>query len=401
MTRPLSNRPLGFQTRSIHAGYDPLTEHGAVVPPIYMTSTYAFPSNSASEAVVSGESDAYLYGREHNPTQALLEKRIADLEGAEACVVAASGMAAISSLFLSLLSPGDEVVVHQTLYSNTIALTGEGMPRLGIKIVPVDLSKPESVKAAIGPKTKMVYFETPVNPTAQVLDIAAIVRAVGNPGIRIVVDSTFASPAVQRPIEFGANIVIHSLTKYINGHGDILGGAVVGDAETIRKVRGIGLRYMTGATLSPMACFLALRGLKTLKIRMRAHAESAQQIAEMLAGHPAVKLVRYPFLAGSQGFEVAKRQMASGSAMMSFELNAGYEGAVAMMDRLQLVSRAVSLGDVESLIMHPGSLLRARQKVFPEAKLATGVTMDLIRFSVGLEDVEDLFDDLQQALEGL
>ena len=401
MTTSQSNRQLGFKTRSIHIGYDPLTEHGAVVPPIYMTSTYAFPGYATSEDVASGESEAYVYGREHNPTQSLLEARIANLEGAEACVVTASGMAAISSLFLSLLAPGDEVIVHRTLYSNTIALISEGMPRLGIRIIPVDLAQPESVKVAISAKTKMVYFETPVNPTAEVLDIAAIVKEIGNHSIKVVVDSTFASPAVQRPIEFGADIVIHSLTKYINGHGDILGGAVVGDTGTIMRVRGIGLRYMTGATLSPMACFLVLRGLKTLKIRMGAHSETALVIAEMLDNHPAIRHVRYPFLGTNPDVAIARRQMISGSAMISFELKAGYEGAVAMMSRLQLISRAVSLGDVESLIMHPGSLVRAHRKVQPDAKLTAGVSSDLIRLSVGLEDAEDLLLDLHQALEGL
>lgn len=400
MTVHRPNRPAGFQTRAIHAAYDSMSERGAVAPPIYMTSTFAFANVADANAVVAGESDGYLYGREHNPTQSLLEQRVALLEGAEAGVAAASGMAAISSLFLSLLSPGDEIIVHQTLYSNTVALTGEGLPRFGIKVVKADLSDPASLTAVITPKTRLVYFETPINPTGEVLDIAAIAEVAHRAGLRVVVDSTFASPAVQRPLELGADIVVHSLTKYINGHGDLLGGIVVGDAQTMQKVRGLGLRYLTGATLSPMACFLVLRGLKTLKIRMRQHGENALAVAEMLAAHPAVRLVRYPFLPGSPGYDIARRQMANGSGMMSFELKAGYDGAVRMMDRLKLITRAVSLGDVESLIMHPGGLLQARRKVFPEAKLATGVTMDLMRLSIGLEDAEDLIDDLQQALDG-
>jgi methionine-gamma-lyase len=400
MTTHRSNRRLGFQTRAIHYGYDPLSEHGAVAPPIYMTSTFAFPDVASANAVVAGESEGYLYGREHNPTQSLIERRIADLEGAEEGVVAASGMGAISSLFLSLLSPGDEIIVHQTLYSNTTALTGEGLPRFGIKVVKADLSDPANLNRVISANSRLVYFETPVNPTGEVLDIAAISAIAHAAKLRVVVDSTFASPAVQRPIEYGADIVVHSLTKYINGHGDLLGGIVLGDAATMHKVRGLGLRYLTGATLSPMACFLVMRGLKTLQVRMRQHSANGLAVAEMLSHHPKVKLVRYPYLPGSPGHEVARRQMDGGSGMMSFELKSGYDGAVRMMDGLKLIARAVSLGDVESLIMHPGGLLQARRKVFPEApQLATGVTLDLMRLSVGLEDAEDLIDDLSQALE--
>lgn len=400
MTTHRPNRQFGFQTRAIHWGYDPLVERGAVAPPIYMTSTFAFANVAAADAVVAGESDGFLYGREHNPTQDLLEQRVAALEGAEAAVAAASGMAAISSLFLSLLDPGDEVIVHQTLYSNTTALTGEGLPRFGIKIVKVDLSEPANLTVAVTGRTKLVYFETPINPTGEVLDIAAIAALAHQAGLRVVVDSTFASPAVQRPLEHGADIVVHSLTKYINGHGDLLGGIVLGDAETMHKVRGLGLRYLTGATLSPMACFLVLRGLKTLKIRMRQHGENALAVARMLDAHPAVRIVRYPFLESYPRRPIAARQMSNGSGMMSFELHAGYDGAMRLMDRLKLIARAVSLGDVESLIMHPGGLLTARRKVFPEAKLGTGVTMDLMRLSIGLEDAEDLIGDLKQALDG-
>lgn len=393
-----SNRP-GFQTRAIHHGYNPADHHGAVAPPIYMTSTYAF--ESVADAEATAEVGGATYAREHNPTSALLEARIADLEGTEACVVVGSGMAAIGTLMLSLLSQGDRIVVHSTLYSNTFAMAHDGLPRFGIEVVPVDLSDPANLDAALTPATKLVYFETPVNPTGQTLDIAAIAARAHAAGAKVVVDSTFASPALQRPVEHGADMVLHSLTKYINGHGDMLGGAVAGDAATIARLRGVGLRYITGATLSPMASFLALRGLKTLKLRMDRHGETALKVAEMLEAHPAVAWVRYPFLRSNPSYDVAKRQMANGSAMMSFGLKAGFEGARKMMDRLALITRAVSLGDAESLIMHPGSLTKARQKTYPTAKLAFGVTEDLIRLSVGLEDAEDLLADLEQALQGI
>jgi methionine-gamma-lyase len=391
-----SNRPPGFATRAIHHAYDAKDHHRAVGTPIYMTSTFAFDSVDEAEAVA--EAGGATYAREHNPTTAILEARLANLEGAEAAVVVASGMAAVGTLLLSLLSAGDAVVVHQTLYSNTFAMAHDGLPRFGIEVIPVDLANPANLDAVLHPRVKLVYFETPVNPTAQVLDIAAISARAHANGSLVVVDSTFASPAVQRPIEHGADLVLHSLTKYINGHGDMLGGAVAGDAASIAKLRGLGLRYITGATLSPMAAFLALRGLKTLALRMERHGSNAASVASMLAAHPKVAWVRYPFLASSPTLALARKQMSNGSAMLSFGLKDGFEGARRLMDGLELVQRAVSLGDAESLIMHPGSLTRARQRTRPEARLATGVTEDLIRLSVGLEDEADLLEDFTRAL---
>ncbi len=394
------NRPLGFQTRAIHHGYDPITMLGSVTPPIFMTSTYAFDSLAESDAVRAHEREGFLYGREANPTQALLEQRLANLEGAAAGVVFASGMAAIGSLCLSLLSEGDAIVVHPTVYANTFSLFHSGLPRFGIKVVAADVADPAALDRALQSRPKLVYFETPINPTAEVVDIAAVAARAHAAGARVVVDSTFASPAVQRPLEHGADLVVHSLTKYINGHGDLLGGAVLGDAATIEEIRSNGLRYITGATLSPMAAFLVLRGMKTLKLRMQHHAANALAVAQMLEQHKAVAQIRYPYLPGTPHYEIARRQMTNGSAMMSFELKSGYDGAMRVLDRLQLIARAVSLGDVDSLIMHPGSGLVARRKIDPDAKLADGVGMNLIRLSIGLEDLEDLLDDLGQALEG-
>lgn len=394
MTVHRPNRAPGFQTRAIHHGYDPMRHKGALAPPIYMTSTYAFDSVADSAAVAAGERSGALYGREDNPTQHVLETRLASLEGAEAGVVFASGMGAVGSLLLSLLSQGDELVVHHTLYSNTYAMMHDALPRFGIRAVPVDLTDPSRLDAALGPRTRMVYFETPVNPTGEVIDIAAVATRAHEAGIRVVVDSTFASPAVQRPLEHGADLVLHSLTKYINGHGDMLGGAVLGDAETVARLRGHGLRYITGATLSPMAAFLALRGLKTLALRMERHGANAQKVADMLAAHPAVRCVRYPFLAADPGHPAARRQMVNGSAMLSFILHSGPAGADRMMDRLQLIARAVSLGDAETLVMRPGSFINPNRNT----RLPEGVDPAMVRLSVGLEDAEDLISDLHQAL---
>jgi methionine-gamma-lyase len=396
--RPDARQP-GFATRAIHHAYDPADHHGAVAPPVYFTSTYAFPSVAANEeaAALGG----VLYAREYNPTTTILEARLASLEGAEACLAVASGMAAIGTLMLSLLSQGDEVVVHRTLYSNTVALTETGLPRFGIKVIPVDLADPANLDATISPRTKLVYFETPVNPLSAVLDIAAIAARARTAGIPVAVDSTFASPALQRPLEHGADLVVHSLTKYISGHGDVLGGAVLGRAEPIAHMHSHGLRYLTGATMSPMTAFLILRGLKTLPLRMARHGNSALAVAGMLEEHPAVRWVSYPQLTSHPGHAIARRQMSGGSGMLAFGLHAGFEGARRFMDRLSLFGRAVSLGDAESLVMHPASLSRARKAVRPEAHLTEGVGEDLIRLSVGLEDADDLLDDLRHGLAGV
>jgi len=397
---PRRNRALSFATRAIHHGFDRTKAEGALIPPIYMTSTYAFETSAESEAVAAGESLRPLYGREENPTQSVLEARLANLEGAEACVVFASGMGAVGSLMLSLLSQGDELVVHRTVYSNTFALTQDALPRFGVNVVPVDMSDPANLDPVLSRRTKMVYFETPVNPTAEVLDIAAIAARARAVGAMVVVDSTYASPALQRPLEHGAHLVLHALTKYINGHGDLLGGAVLGDFATTERIRRHGLRYITGATMSPMSAFLVLRGMKTLPLRMERHGQTAQRIAGMLAGHGAVAQVRYPFLPSDPGYPAARRQMANGSGMLSFSLVSGNDGADRFMDRLKLVLRAVSLGDAETLVMRPGALLRGALRADPGARMAGGVEEPMMRLSVGLEDAEDLLDDLLQALEG-
>lgn len=396
MSTNFTNRKLDFSTRAIHHGYDPAEHQGAVAPPVYFTSTYTFPTIEETDAAAA--KGGLLYAREHNPTTELLEARLANLEGAEAGVVVATGMAAVGTLTLSLLSQGDEIVVHQTLYSNTVAMMSDGLPRFGIKVVPVDLTNPANLVAALSSRTRIVYFETPINPTVGVLDIAAIADRAHEAGAIVVVDSTFASPALQRPIEFGADLVLHSLTKYISGHGDVLGGAVFGRRELVEKIHGNGVRYLTGATISPMAAGLVMRGLKTLSLRMERHGATGLQVARMLEAHPDVAWVSYPYLPSHPAHAIARRQMTNGSGMMSFGLRDGFDAARRMLSKLELITRAVSLGDTETLITHPASLNRARRKIRPDAKLAPGVGEDLLRLSVGLEDAGDIIDDLRQAL---
>lgn len=390
---------LAFATRAIHHGYDPAGFSNAVQPPVFLTSTYGFESVEANEAAAA--LGGRLYAREFNPTTDILEKRLANLEGAEAGLVVASGMAAFGTLILSLLSQGDELIVHKTLYANTLAMVEQAVPRFGIKVVAVDLSVPSNLKGAITDRTRLVFFETPVNPLSRILDIAAIAQHAHARGVKVAVDSTFASPALQRPLQHGADIVIHSLTKYINGHGDALGGAILGDAQTLHTLHETGLRYITGAALSPMSAFLILRGLKTLTLRMDRHSASALAVALALQAHPAVAWVSYPFLDSHPDQVIARRQMSQGSGMMAFGLRAGYEGARQMMNRLKLITRAVSLGDADSLIYHPASLTRARKAIRKDAHLADGVGEDLMRLSVGLEDAADLIADLRQGLDAV
>lgn len=338
------------------AGDEP--EHGfstrAVSHPVYTTSTYVF--GSVAELDAAAALGGKLYAREFNPTTALLESRLASLEGAENAVVLASGMAAFGALVLSLLSQDDEIIVHRTLYSNTTTMTEQGLPRFGIKTVAVDLSDPTNLDGVFTSRTKAVYFETPINPTGDVLDIAAIASRAHQAGLLVFVDGTFASPALQRPLQCGADIVLHSLTKYVSGHGDLLGGALLGRMELIEKIRDRGLRYITGAALSPMASSLILRGIKTLPLRMERHGSNALAIARMLDGHAAVKWVNYPFLPSHPRHAIAKRQMSGGSGMLSFGLRGGFEAARQFLDNLKLITLAVSLGDAETLVMHPASL---------------------------------------------
>lgn len=388
---------LHFATRAIHHGYDPAAHQGAVTPPVFMTSTYAFESTADFEAVFSGDSDRCVYGRQQNPTQQLLETRLAALEGGQAALVTASGMGAIASTLLTLLSAGDEIAVHHTIYNTASALMNEGLPRFGIKVVRGDLSTPQGTAAAIGPSTRLVYFETPINPSAEVLDIARISAAAQQVGARVIVDSTFASPALQRPLELGADLVIHSLTKYLNGHGDVLGGAVIGDRETIEAIRAAGTKYLTGATPSPMSCFLVLRGLKTLELRVERHSESALKVAKFLREHAAVADVFYPGLAGTAGAEIAQRQQAAGGGLVAFELKGGLAAGRRLLNSLKLARIAVSLGDPETLIQHPATMTHASYTAEDREKY--GLSEGLLRLSVGLETAADILADLKQGLD--
>jgi methionine-gamma-lyase len=392
LDRKRRNAQLGFSTRAIHLGYDPGSEQGALTPPIFMTSTYAFESAEAGSEMFRGERPGYIYGRTRNPTQALLEERIASLEGGEAGLALASGIGALSSTLWTLVSAGDEVVIDHILYGNTFAFFTRGLTRFGVSVRVADLSDPASLERVLTRKTKIVYFETPANPNLRVIDIAQVSSIAKAVGAMPIVDNTFATPALQRPLEHGASLVLHSATKYLGGHGDLLGGIVVGPAETIERIRGAGLRVLTGATLSPFNAFLILRGLKTLDMRMERHSRSAQRIAETLSEHPSVTWVSYPGLATFPQYSLARRQMDRPGGLIAFELAGGARTGMAFMNSLELVTRAV-----ETLVQHPATMTHATYS--PAERKTHGISDDLLRLSVGLEDPEDIIHDIIQALD--
>ncbi|MEQ9435114.1 methionine gamma-lyase [Hyphomonas sp.] len=391
-----TSRPLGFATRAIHHGYHPEDNQNALTPPLHLTSTFAFQTAEQGGALFAGEAEGHIYSRISNPTVALLESRIAELEGAEAGLCTASGMGAISATMWTLVKPGDEIITDKTLYGCTFAFMRDGLSRFGIRITHVDLRDPENLRAAISDTTRIVYFETPANPNMRLVDIRAVSDIAHASGALVIVDNTYASPMLTRPISLGADFVLHSATKYLGGHGDLVAGAVCGRAEAIHEIRMVGVKDMTGSVMAPFNAMLVMRGLKTLQLRMQRHCESGMKVAEWLAAQPGVSAVHYPGLASHPQHALARRQMDGFGGMIAFELEGGYEAGIAMMNRLSLIRRAVSLGDAETLVQHPASMTHSTYS--PEERAAHGISDGLVRLSVGLEDVADLLEDLASAL---
>ena len=387
----------GFSTRAIHLGYDPMANEGALTPPLHLTSTFAFDTVEAGAAIFSGERPGHIYSRISNPTLDLLERRCADLEGAEAGLALASGMGAITSVLWTFLSPGDEIVTDTTLYGCTFAYMRHGLTRFGVTVTHVDLTDPAMLEKAMSDRTRIVYFETPANPNMRLVDIAAVAAIARSRGALTVVDNTYATPVLTRPIEHGADIVVHSATKYMGGHGDLVGGIAVGSAEHIAQVRTVGMKDMTGAVMAPFNAMLVLRGLKTLVLRVERHCRSAMDVARFLEAHPAVGAVYYPGLESFPQHVLAARQMPGFGAMIAFELKGGFAAGCRMMNRLRLIRRAVSLGDAESLIQHPASMTHSTYT--PKERAAHGISEGLIRLSLGLEDLPDILADLDAALD--
>ncbi len=390
----------GFNTRAIHHAYDPAQHHGALVPPIYQTSTFAFPNVAYGAACFAGEEAGHFYTRISNPTLALLEARIASLEQAQAAISFGSGMGAISSCIWSMLQPGDELIADLTVYGCTFAFFNTGLTQLGIKVRFIDMSNLDCLRAALAnssAKRKVVYFETPANPNMRLVDIAGAATLAKQYQALTVVDNTYCTPYLQLPLQLGADVVVHSATKYLGGHGDLMAGAAAfADAELAQKVRLFGLKDMTGAVLSPHDAHLVMRGLKTLSLRLDRHCDSADVIAQMLEEHAKTSQVFFPGLESFPQHQLAKQQMRRYGGMIAFELSGGMQAGIRFMDALQLVTRAVSLGDAESLAQHPASMTHATYT--PEQRAAHGISDGLVRLSVGLEDLGDLLADIEQAL---
>jgi cystathionine gamma-synthase len=378
----------GFETQAIHAGQDPDPLTGSVVPPIYQTSTY-------KQDGVGGLRGGYEYSRTANPTRTALEECLAALEGGSRALAFASGMAAEDCLLRVVCRPGDRVIIPDDAYGGTYRLFSAVLEQWGIEYAPVHLPDIAAVRRSLAERpTRVLWVETPTNPLLAIADIAALAEAAHEAGALLVVDNTFASPRLQRPLTLGADVVVHSTTKYLGGHSDVVGGALV-TSDTKLADDADYLRNATGAVPGPFDSWLTLRGIRTLAVRMDKHGENAMRVAQMLSSHPAVSEVMYPGLPTHPGHSLAAKQMSGFGGMVSFRVRGGEDEAVAVCGRTRLFTLGESLGGVESLIEHPARMTHASVAGSP-----LEVPGDLIRLSVGIEDIADLLDDLRQALAG-
>lgn len=384
-----------FDTRIIHAGQKPNERTGAISQSIVPAVAYAFPDTETAAAVVAGRQEGTYYGRYGNPTTRMLELKIAELENGEDSIGLSSGMAAISSSLLAFLQNGDHVLVTKDVYGGTFSFVTSLAPRFGIQYDFVDCTDPDAVRQHIRDNTKAIYIETPSNPLLTVLDIRMLAGISKERGIPLIVDNTFMTPYLQQPLDLGADLVVHSATKYLNGHGDVLAGFVVGKKEIIQLIRK-KIAGDLGQNLNAWESFLILRGMKTMGMRIRTHCDNARQIAEYLSLHPGVEKVYYPGLSSHPQHELAKKQMRGMGGIVSFEIKGGMDAAKAFMNRLSLAIISFSLGDPETLVQHPASMTHFSIPAKDREKF--GISDGLIRLSAGLEDPDDLISDLDRAL---
>ena len=392
----MKNEKCKFETMAIHAGMKGKHANNALNPPIYQTSTFVFNDIEHVEKVMSFESDDYVYTRGNNPTLRLFENRMAALEEGEGAVAFSSGMAAISSVLFSLLKPGNNLIVHKTLYGSSFNVVTNLLPQYNVECKIADLRDLDELNNLMDDNTKVIYFETPSNPNLTILDIKGISKIARERDVKVVIDNTFATPYFQRPLTLGADVVVHSATKYICGHGDVIGGVAI--AKDLDYVHYLKFDYMCefGGVMSPFNAWLLLRGLKTLGIRMREHEKNAKKVAEFLKNHPKVREVYYPGLEDFKGHELAKDQMSGFGAMISFEIDGSLDDAKKVVNSVKLAQLAVSLGDCETLIELPAAMTH---RGYPAEELSRfGLTETMIRISVGLEHHEDIIEDLYQAL---
>ncbi|HPS67839.1 MAG TPA: PLP-dependent aspartate aminotransferase family protein [Holophaga sp.] len=390
----MNTNHMGFNTKLVHAGI-PEDAMGSAVTPIYQTSTFIFKDAQQGADRFAGKADGYIYSRIGNPTIKALEDAVAALENGCGGVATSSGMGAVSTLYLAVLNGGDHVVSTAGVYGPSRVLMEKHMSRFGVASTFVDTSDLDQMRAAMRPNTKLLYVESPSNPAMQVTDLVAAAQIAHEHGAILAVDNTFASPFLQKPLDLGADVVLHSVTKFINGHADIVGGVLAAKDEALYKqIRA--MMVMAGTNMDPHQAYMVSRGLKTLSLRMERAQANAQVIAPWLEKHPKIESVSYIGLPSHPQYELVKRQMAGPGAMISFELKGGCEAGKVLMDSVRLASLAVSLGGVETLISHPASMTHAGMG--REARASAGISEGLVRFAVGIEDVEDLIADLDQAL---
>ncbi len=399
---PSTNRKkssaLHQETLSIHGGNIRDKQFGSLTLPIYQTSTFTFETAQEGAARFAGDEEGYIYSRLGNPVTHQLEQRVAALEGMEAAATTATGMGAVSGALMSNLKAGDHVIASNALYGCSFTLLNHQLTKFGVEVTFVNMTNPHEIEAALQANSKIIFVETPINPNLVVVDLELIGQFAKKNDLLSIVDNTFLTPILQRPAEFGIDIVVHSATKYLNGHGDVVAGIICGSEEQITNIKMTTLKDM-GATMSPHDAWLILRGLKTLPIRMKCHCENAQLVAEFLDKHPKVDQVFYPGLPNHQGHEFIGNQMKQAGGMIAFEVKGDVADGERFINQTRLISIAVSLGDAESLIQHPASMTHSTYT--PEERAASGISETLIRLSVGLEYVDDIIADLDQALNAI
>ena len=388
------HKPAGFDTDAVRAG-QVRTGEQEQSEPLFLSSSFTFDSAAQAAARFAGEEPGNIYSRFTNPTVRTFEQRLAALEGGEACVATASGMAAINAMCMALLQSGDHIVCSRGVFGTTTSLFSKILPKFGVETSFVSPTDYEGWEAAIRPETRLLFLETPSNPLTEVADIARLAGLAHDRDALLVVDNCFCTPALQRPLDLGADLIIHSATKYLDGQGRCVGGAVVGDAKRVGE-EIFGMLRTAGPTMSPFNAWVFTKGLETLRLRMRAHSENAQAVAEWLQGHPRVMRVNYPGLPGHPQHELAMRQQSGFGGIVSFEVDGGREAAWAIVDNTHLLSITANLGDAKTTITHPASTTHGR--ITQEERDASGITEGLLRLSIGLEDVADLQADLEQAL---
>jgi methionine-gamma-lyase len=387
-------KPLGLNTRTIHAGAHPDPATGAVAPPIYQTSTFAFADCRQGAARFAGDEDGYIYTRMGNPTIARLEEAVSELEGGAGGLATSSGMAALCTASFALLNAGDHLIGTSSVYGPSRVVMERDFARFGVMSDFVDTSDLDALREALRSETRLIFVETPANPTIDLSDIAAIADIAHDHGALLMVDNTFATPILQRPLALGADLVMHSLTKFINGHTDVVAGMIVpASRELLERIRPV--HFYLGACMDPHQAWLALRGLRTLGMRVRTAQDNAGRIAAYLESHPKVEWVRYPGLVSHPQHELARRQMDGAGSLISFEVSGGVDGGSRLLDSVGLMTLAVSLGGIETLIQHPASMTHAAMS--RQHRLAAGISDGLVRVSIGCEDVEDLVADFEQA----